>query len=37
VTIIDDLLLAVSQEGVGVRDVPVGPFWTVVWTDFTMV
>jgi uncharacterized protein (DUF4213/DUF364 family) len=32
VNIIDDLLLAVPQEEIGVRDVRVGPFWTVVWT-----
>jgi hypothetical protein len=33
VSIVDDLLLAVPQERVGVRDVRVGPFWTVVWTE----
>lgn len=32
-SVVDDLLLAVPQEGVGVRDVRVGPFWTVVWTE----
>jgi uncharacterized protein len=31
--LIDDLLLAIPQEEVGVRDVRVGPFWTVVWTQ----
>ncbi|MFN2289949.1 MAG: Rossmann-like domain-containing protein [Anaerolineae bacterium] len=32
-SIVDDLLLAVPQERVGVREVRVGPFWTVVWTE----
>jgi uncharacterized protein (DUF4213/DUF364 family) len=30
--IIDDLLLTVPQQEISVRDVRVGPFWTVVWT-----
>jgi uncharacterized protein (DUF4213/DUF364 family) len=33
VSLVDDLLLAIPQEEVGVRDVRVGPFWTVVWTE----
>jgi hypothetical protein len=33
VSLVDDLLLALPQEAVGVRDVRVGPFWTVVWTE----
>jgi uncharacterized protein (DUF4213/DUF364 family) len=31
-SLVDDLLLTIPQEEVGVRDVRVGPFWTVVWT-----
>jgi uncharacterized protein (DUF4213/DUF364 family) len=30
--IIDELLLALPQQEIGVRDVRVGPFWTVAWT-----
>jgi uncharacterized protein (DUF4213/DUF364 family) len=32
VNVVDELLLAIPQEEVRVRDVRVGPFWTVVWT-----
>jgi uncharacterized protein (DUF4213/DUF364 family) len=32
VSIIDDLLDSLTLEGVALRDVRVGPFWTVVWT-----
>ncbi len=30
---IDDLLASLPAEPVAVRDVRVGPFWTVVWTE----
>jgi uncharacterized protein (DUF4213/DUF364 family) len=30
--VIDDLLLAIPQEETSVRDVRVGPFWTLVWS-----
>jgi uncharacterized protein (DUF4213/DUF364 family) len=30
--VIDDLLLTVPQQEISLRDVRVGPFWTVVWT-----
>lgn len=31
--IIDDLLASLPAAGIPVRDVRVGPFWTVVWTE----
>ncbi len=30
--IIDDLLLAIPQEEIALREVAIGPFWTVVWS-----
>jgi uncharacterized protein (DUF4213/DUF364 family) len=32
-SILDDLLAALPQEEIALRDVRVGPFWTVVWTE----
>jgi uncharacterized protein (DUF4213/DUF364 family) len=32
-SILDDLLASLPQESVALRDVRVGPFWTVVWTE----
>lgn len=32
-SVIDDLLALLPEERVGVRDVRIGPFWTVVWTE----
>jgi uncharacterized protein (DUF4213/DUF364 family) len=31
--VIDDLLASLPSEAVALRDVRVGPFWTVVWTE----
>ena len=31
--IVEDLLASLPQGGIGLRDVRVGPFWTVVWTE----
>jgi uncharacterized protein (DUF4213/DUF364 family) len=32
-SVLDDLLAALPAEVVALRDVRVGPYWTVVWTD----
>jgi hypothetical protein len=32
-SIVDDLLDSLPQESIGLRDVRVGPFWTLVWTE----
>lgn len=32
-SVIDDLLALLPEERVAVRDVRIGPFWTVVWTE----
>ena len=31
--IVEDLLASLPQESIGLRDVRVGPFWTLVWTE----
>jgi uncharacterized protein (DUF4213/DUF364 family) len=33
VKIIDDLLDRIPTDRIGLRDVRIGPFWTVVWTE----
>jgi uncharacterized protein (DUF4213/DUF364 family) len=32
-SLVDDLLASLPSEDVALRDVRVGPFWTVVWTE----
>jgi len=32
-SVIDDLLASLPQDPVALRDVRVGAFWTVVWTE----
>ena len=32
-SIVDDLLASLPAGDIPVRDVRVGPFWTVVWTE----
>lgn len=31
--IVEDLLATLPQDSIGLRNVRVGPFWTLVWTD----